>query len=158
MRHSKLYPICIALYITFSGCGHGPQDLDIEVTRASLQTFSKSDNQVADKVAMVYNINKQNQTLVYKAVKVEESSGNPMRDALNIFFEENNIANYYDHMRLESISQQGEKTVYSFSGKPKFQNSADSAIFWKALDITIARNTDDLNYIIEMKEEDIIKK
>ncbi len=148
---------CFILCCTFifSGCDHSQPNMDFEISRASLTPFIESEK--PDDIAMIYNIDKQNQTLIYKAVKVEESSGNPMRDALNVFFEENNISDYYDQMRLKSISKKDNKTVYSFTGKPKFQSSADSAIFWKALDITIARNSENLDYIVEMKEEDLPK-
>jgi len=139
----------LSLFLIFSNCQQNQLAPEIEVSRASLTPIQ---NEKPDDIAMIYDINHSNNTLIYKAVKVENSSGNPMRDALNAFFEENNIAQYYDEMRLTGIKNIGDKAVYSFTGKPKYQTAVDSAIFWKALDITIARNSENMDYIVQMSE------
>ena len=89
---------------------------------------------------MIYDFNKQLARLEYRAIKIEESSGDPIKDLINTFLVHNSIVEAPMDLTLNQLIEDEGKALISLIGDAHFANEQDSLLFWEALDITLARN------------------
>ncbi len=101
---------------------------------------------------MIYDYNDEQSRLEYRAIKVEKSSGDPIRDLVNTFIHHSSILASPTNLILEHLEEKTGKAIFSFSGQAEFATPQDSVLFWEALDITLARNYKHNNFEIELLE------
>jgi len=105
--------------------------------------------EIPESVAIIYDYNPERSKLESKAVKVKPSTGDKLKDALNAFFATNKLYGSYDHISLKEIDKQETPNTLIFSGRPGFTNEDDKIFFTMALEMTIARNYESMNYKVK---------
>ncbi|MEM9822111.1 MAG: hypothetical protein AAF985_13605, partial [Bacteroidota bacterium] len=100
-------------------------------------------------VVMIYDVHPQLARLEYRAVRVKKSSGHPLKDLVNTFLLNNSIEHPSSDLNLSGLSEKDGKAILTFKGKARFANQRDSLLFWKALNITLARNDTDQKFEFE---------
>ena len=104
-------------------------------------------------VALIYDYNPGKTHLEFRAVKLQQASGDPLKDAIQAFLQETQLSGEYDSMDLDQKITEDEITKFIFSGKPQYGSSQDSSLFFQALDMTIARHHNNLEYQIFMLDQ-----
>jgi outer membrane lipoprotein-sorting protein len=115
----------------------------VKAMRAGMNTLSTKP------VVMIYDFNQETFSLEYRAVAVENPTGNKIEDLVNTFLTTQHFGRTATNLRLKSINKVNQQTVLDFSGTVDFATSKDRSLFIDALEMTIARNTNLTNFLIK---------
>ncbi len=85
----------------------------------------------------------------FRAVPIHQSTGNPMRDALNALFSDEELTDQFTDIELDEIAKYKGQTTYSFAAIPQFPQSIDGQAMPERFTISVGRNHQGLNYSIE---------
>lgn len=105
-----------------------------------------------ESIAIIYDYNPTRAKLESKAVKVNPSTGDKLKDALKAFFATNKLYGSYEHIQLKEIDNSKTPDTFIFSGKPGFNNEDDKVLFRMALEMTIARNYKSMEYDVKFED------
>lgn len=130
-------------FLILSGCQQHTDNINMVVLKGTLQASTD-----LPKVKTVSDHN-----IRYRSVPIEQSSGNPLRDALDALFADNELELYYSSLQLTSTAKDAEKSVYHFHGKAKSAAHLKKAGFTEDFIISIGRNKLGLNYSIEFIDQ-----
>ncbi|MEO1518632.1 MAG: hypothetical protein AAFV95_26700 [Bacteroidota bacterium] len=104
-------------------------------------------------VALIYDYDPAKTRLEFRAVKMPHSSGDPLEDAIRAFLSENRLSGQFDEMGLDRQVTEDQTTTFIFSGKPHYGSPQDSSLFLQALDMTIARHHNTMDYQIVLLDQ-----
>ena len=138
----------LVLLLPLNSCQPTSDVLDQPVQLGSGFTASFLE-EVPESVAIIYDYNPVRAKLESKAVKVKPSTGDKLKDALSAFFATNKLYGSYDHISLKEIDKQETPNTLIFSGRPGFTSEDDKIFFTMALEMTIARNYESMNYKVK---------
>lgn len=126
-------------FLILSGCQQHTDQINMVVLKGSLQA-----SPTPPKTNSISDHNNR-----YKSVPIEQSSGNPLRDALDALFADNELEQYYSSLQLSSTAREADRSVYHFRGKAKSKTQLAKAGFTESFVVSIGRNEIGLNYSIE---------
>jgi len=115
----------------------------VNTIHASMKTLS------SQKLVMIYDFNQETSSLEYRAVIVENPTGNELKDLINTFLNAQQFVNIPTTLRLEKIIKEKNKTILDFSSFSKFVSNEDRLFFIEALEMTITRNTNLSHFLIK---------
>ncbi len=105
-------------------------------------------------IIMIYDYDAVSSKLRYRPIKIQNPSGDYLKDALNTFLENNHFLDPDDLVRFERIENINGQTVFYFSGLENSNAKKDKSIFFKkALELTISRNFQELQFKVELLED-----
>lgn len=144
------YISLLVLSFLLHACGpsHDQATLNLPVVYAQSTLFASA----PESIAMIYDYNTAQTRLEYRAIKVENSTGDPIHDVVNAFLHHSSILTKKSSLSLAQLKKEAGNVVFSFTGQPHFANPEDRKLFWEALDITLARNCKHQNFSIELLE------
>jgi|GEM_PF-2165756 len=147
MKHFNCLLFFIFLIILGFGCTSSGE-LNPN-TRQQVKTMRASMYPVSTKpVVMIYDFNQETFSLEYRAVAVDNPTGNRIKDLVNTFLATQHFGRKAKNLRLKNITKIKNQTILDFSGTAEFANSTDRSLFMDALEMTIARNTNLTNFLI----------
>ncbi len=132
--------LLVVLFLLLSGCQYIAEPVNSPLLKASLEALAVTTSTF--KSIAYYNDK-------YRSVRILQSSGNPMRDALDALFTENDLENQFSAIELAEVAKSKDQTVYTFSSTPKYPRSMDGRSMPEQFNISIGRNQQGLNYSIE---------
>ena len=135
--------IILELACTSSGELYPNTRQPVKAKHSGLNTLS------SQKMVMIYDFNQETSSLDYRAVFVENPTGNELEDLINTFITAQHFVGNTTSLRLKEISKEKNKTIFDFSGSSKFTNNKDRLFFIDALEMTITRNTNLSNFLIK---------
>ena len=148
MKHINKQLFIVLLLILGFAC-NSSSELDPN-TRQPVKAIHASMNALSSqKVVMIYDFNQETSSLDYRAVEVENPTGNELEDLINTFLTAQHFVSHTTMLRLEKITKEKNKTILDFSGSTKFANNEERLIFIDALEMTIIRNTNLSNFLIK---------
>ena len=104
-----------------------------------------------DKVIIIYDFDIMRRQYDYRAVKLTTSTGDPLRDVVEVFLKENYYSNNMKEVSLKSIEENNGVMNLNFSGKTRFKVKKEKEICLKALLLTIAKYDANLEVNLNMK-------
>lgn len=87
-----------------------------------------------------YDFNAQRSFMDYRRVKIKESSGDAVRDAVNTFLRQHRVGGNLNKFRLDRIKMENDLSIFMISGLSKLKNDEFKPLFKTALDSTIIYN------------------
>ncbi len=114
----------------------------VKAMRAGMNTVS------AKPVIMIYDFNPETFSLEYRAVEVENPTGNQLEDLINTFLATHHFGRKATSLRLKNVTTLDSQTVLDFSGTAEFASNKDRTLFLDALEMTISRNTNLTDFLI----------
>lgn len=148
MKHFKRLFFLVFLIIFELACTSSGE-LDPN-TRQQVKTMRAGMNTLSTKpMVMIYDFNQETFSLEYRAVEVENPTGNKLEDLVNTFLTTQHFGRKATNLRLKRVSKINEQTILDFSGTAEFATSKDRSLFMDALEMTIARNTNLTNFLIK---------
>ena len=104
-------------------------------------------------IAFIYDYDINKKRLEYRAVKLEESSGDPLKDAIYSLCRHTHLDVDFQELDFNRQMTEDQITQILLAGKPSYQSAKDSSLFLQALDMTIAKHHDNLDYQIVMLDD-----
>ncbi len=106
-----------------------------------------------NKIVMIYDYDAELSKLQYRPVKINNPTGDYLKDALQAFIDNNHFLEPSDNVRFERMEkEEGTITLY-FTGLKKSKAKKDKSVFFKkALELTITRNFQDNHYEVVLNE------
>ena len=118
---------------------------DIQLSKADMAQ-SISLESVAEDITFIYRYNAQRSKLEWAAVKLENATGDKLKDALNALLEEYRQRGFCEELKLLNLTSTDALTTIYLSGNAHIKSKQDSTIFWSALHLTINRYTPSTDY------------
>lgn len=147
MKPTQYISLLVISSLLFACSPEQDQDLSSpEVVYAQSTVFAST----PESFAMIYDYNTAQTRLEYRAIKVENSTGDPIHDVVNTFLHHSSILTKQSSLSLAKLKKEAGKLVFSFVGQAQFARPEDGKLFWEALDITLARNCKHHNFSIEL--------
>ncbi len=119
---------------------HNPIKDKIVYAKGSLFTASNEGS-----FTMIYDLDPASNTLAFRAIPLKKKDIDPAKDAVNAFLNENHFSAKTNQLKFEMRNSKD----FSFSGSIQFKDEREEDIFWKAMDITIARHHQSTDYSID---------
>ena len=148
MKHLTVYLFFVFLLIMELACtSTGEFDPN---TRQQVKTMRAGMNTISAKpVVMIYDFNPESFSLEYRAVEVENPTGNQLRDLIDTFLSTHHFGRKATNLRLKDVITQNHQTVLNFSGTTSFTKDKDRLLFLNALEMTISRNMNLTDFLIK---------
>ena len=129
-------------------CSCEPQNQDINISKASTNQFpfAKTKN---ESLTFIYHYNQQRSKLEWTAVKLKETTGNKLKDAISALLQDFQKSGICKGLELERLSEEKNQATIHLSGHPILISKQDSTIFWSALDLTAKRYTTSNGYQVK---------
>ena len=107
-----------------------------------------------NKIVMIYDYDAELSKLQYRPVKIQNPTGDYLKDALQAFIDHNHFLETSDSIRIEKIEKNNDQTTLYFSGLALSDLQKDKRDFFKkALELTIARNFHERHIKIILNED-----
>lgn len=97
-----------------------------------------------------YDFNAQRSYMDYRRVKIKESSGDIVRDAVATYLGQNRIGNDLNRFKLDQIKMENGTATFMISGLSKVKNHKSKDLFKIGLDSTIIYNYPNKKFKIEV--------
>jgi len=134
--------LLVIFFLILSGCQQHSDPINMVVLKGTMGSMPTTLSPKS-----VSSTNKR-----YKSVAIEQSSGNAMRDALEILFAENELETYYTSLQLVASSKANGESIYSFHGKALSKTALAKAGLAEYFTIKVGRDKEGLQYSIEFQE------
>lgn len=135
-----LNSLLVIFFLIISGCQQNHEPINNIVLKGTTQSLAP----ISPETKTTTYHNKR-----YQSVPIEQSSGNPMRDALDALFEDNELEKYYTSLHLAATSKENGESFYRFEGRAKSELQLIEAGFTENFVVAISRNQQGINYSIE---------
>jgi len=135
--------LILGLICTFFSCQ--PQNENINISKGSLLDLPFVENQT-EAITFIYQYNQQRAKLEWTAVKIDETTGDELKDALSALLNNFRESGMCKGLALERLSKEANQSIIHLSGSPILSSKQDSTIFWSALDLTANRYTKSNGY------------
>jgi hypothetical protein len=107
-----------------------------------------------NKIVLIYDYDAASAKLQYRPVKIQNPTGNYLKDVLKVFIDYNHFLEPTDSIRFEKMERKEDFTILYFSGLKKSKIQKDKNVFFKkALELTIARNFQGKHFKIVLNED-----
>ena len=125
------------------------------------QNTVEVDNEIIDdSVAKLPKTKPQNTILIFdideaglegfRAVVSPKKKGDPLREAIKVFFKESNWKGSYRNVQLNRIGMINRQALFAFSGSANFENKKDKIQFRNALDSTLIHHYKNNRFTVQL--------
>jgi len=148
MKHLNKQLFIVLLLILEFACTFS-SELDPNTQQPTKAIHASMNVLSSQKMVMIYDFNHETSSLDYRAVRVENPTGNELEDLINTFLTAQHFVKNASSVQLKKITKEKNKIILDFSGLSEFSNNDERLFFIDGLEMTITRNTNLSNFLIK---------